>query len=144
MMKSRKLAHAYEYGRLFEANDAEFLPEFDGKNKAGLWRRKISAYLITKYPEMSELLEWVEQKVVAVDSKVPKGCKKIDHQDSVALGRHRWGFLNVNLTGDAYEVFGNIPRGDGLEVWRRVLADTCQKTKKEKIDLANVVTQPRP
>ena len=93
---------------------------------------------------MTELLEWAEQKIVAIDHEVLKSYKKVDHKDSVALGQHLWGFLNVNLTGDAYEVFGNIPRGDGLEVWRRVLEDTCQKTKKEKIDLENAVMQPRP
>ena len=55
--KGRKMAHQYEYGRLFEAKDAKFLPEFDGKTKAGLWRRKVSSYLITKYPEMANLLK---------------------------------------------------------------------------------------
>ncbi len=41
-------------------------------------------------------------------------------------------------------MFGNIPRGDGLEVWRRVLEDTCQKTKAEKLALENAVMQPKP
>ena len=34
--KGRKRAHQYEFGRLFEAKDAEFLPDFNGKDKAGL------------------------------------------------------------------------------------------------------------
>ena len=34
--EGRKLAHSYEFGKLSEAKDAKFLPEFDGKNKAGL------------------------------------------------------------------------------------------------------------
>jgi hypothetical protein len=143
-MRGRKLAHQYEYGRLFEAKEAKFLPEFDGETKAGLWRRKVSSYLITKYPDIAELLEWVEKKQTTLDSKSLKAHTKIDYKDTIALGKHLWGFLNVNLHGDAYEVFGNIPRGDGLEVWRRVLEDTCQKTKAEKLDLEHAVMQPRP
>ena len=84
---------------------------------------------------MADLLEWVEKKQVLVDTKLLKSYKKVDHRDTVALAQHRWGFHNVNLVGDAYEVFGNIPRGDGLEVWRRVLEDTCQKTKAETLAL---------
>ena len=86
----------------------------------------------------------MEKKQTTIDSKSLKADTKIDYKDTIALGKHLWGFLNVNLHGDAYEVFGNIPRGDGLEVWRRVLEDTCQKTKAEKLDLEHAVMQPRP
>ena len=37
-----------------------------------------------------------------------------------------------------------ISPGDGLEVWRRVLEDTCQKTKAETLALENAVLQPKP
>ncbi len=90
--EGRKLAHSYEIGKLFEAKDAKFLPEFNGEDKAGLWRRKVSAYLITKYPEMADGLEWVERKQVLVDNRFLKKYKRVDHRDSVALAQHLWDF----------------------------------------------------
>jgi hypothetical protein len=89
-VRGRKLAHQYEYGRLFEAKEAKFLPEFDGKTKAGLWRRKVSSYLITKYPDIAELLEWVEKRQTTIDSKSLKAYTKIDYKDTIALGKHLW------------------------------------------------------
>ena len=47
----------YEYGKLFEVKDAKSLPDYNGKANAGLWRKKVSYYLISKYPEMEKLLE---------------------------------------------------------------------------------------
>ena len=96
-----KKAHEYEYGKLFEAKDAKFLPEYNGKEKGGLWRRKVSYYLISKYPDMEFLLEWVEQQKEVVNPKLLRNFKKIDLVDSVALGKHLWGFLNISLSGDA-------------------------------------------
>ena len=57
--RGRKHANEYEYGRLFGANDAEHLPGHNGEEKGGLWRRKVSYYLISKYPDMEHLLEFV-------------------------------------------------------------------------------------
>ena len=63
-----KRAHEYEYGKLFEAKDAKFLPEYNGNGKGGPWRRQVSYYLISKYPDMEFLLEWVEKQKEIVDS----------------------------------------------------------------------------
>ena len=100
-----KKPRSYEFGKLFEAKDAKFLPEFNGKEKAGIWRRKVSHYLISKCPDMERLLEWVEQQKEVVDSKLLQTFRHLDPQDSVALSRHLWGFLNVSLVGDAWELW---------------------------------------
>ena len=68
----------------------------------------------------------------------------MDHLDSVALGKHVWGSLNVNLTGDAYEVVGSIPRGVGQKVRREFRKETTQKTQAEKISRENPVMQLKP
>ena len=60
----------YEYGELFEVKDAKSLPDYNGKANAGLWRKKVSYYLISKYPEMEKLLEWVGSTKEVVDSQV--------------------------------------------------------------------------
>ena len=103
-----KKAHMYEHGKLFEVKDAKSLPDYNGKANAGLWRKKVSYYLISKYHEMEKLLEWVERKKEVVDSKVLANYNKLDPNDSIALSKHLWGFLNISLPGDAWETFGNV------------------------------------
>ena len=134
-----KKAHEYEFGKLFEVKDAKSLPDYNGNDKGGLWRKKISDYLISKYPDMEKLLEWVEEKKEAVDHTLLRTYKKIDSRDSIALSMHLWGFLNISLVGDAWETFGNVVKGDGLEAWRRVLEKVTQKTKVEILDLEKSV-----
>ena len=47
---------------------------------------------------MEYLLEWVEKQKEIVDSKPTRNLKKVELVDSVALGRHLWGFLNISLS----------------------------------------------
>ena len=68
--------------------------------------------------------------------------RRLDPRDTIALSRHLWGFLNVSLSGDAWETFGNVPKGEGLEAWRRVLVDITQKTRSEILDLERAVMHP--
>ena len=96
---------------MFEAKDAKLLPGYNGKGKAGVWRKKVSYYLISKYPDMEHLLEWFGNQQEAIEPQILKNFKKIDLVDSIALGTHLWGFPNISLSGDAWETFGNIPKG---------------------------------
>ena len=93
---------------------------------------------------MEKLLEWVEEKKEAVDAQLLKTYKKIDSRDPIALSMHLWGFLNISLVGDAWETFGNVVKGDGLEAWRRVLEEVTQKIKVEILDLEKSVMHPSP
>ena len=68
--------------------------------------------------------------------------KKLDPQDSIALSKHLWGFLNISLSGDAWETFGNVGKGEGLEAWRKVLEEVTQKTRVEVLDLEKAVMHP--
>ena len=88
----------YEYGELSEAKDAKSLPEYDGKVKGELWRKNVSYYLISKYPDMEKPLEWVESKKGVVDSKILKTYERIPPQDPIALAKHLCGFFNISLT----------------------------------------------
>ena len=124
-----KKAHEYEFGKLFEVKDAKSLPDYNGNDKGGLWRKKISYYIISKYPDMEKLLEWAGGKTEAVDAKLLKTYEKIDSKDPIALSMHLWGFLNFSLAGDAWGAFGDVVKGDGLEAWRRVLEEVTQKTE---------------
>ena len=103
--KGFKEAHEHEHGQLFGAKDAKTLPEYSGKANGALWRKKVSYYLISKYPGMEKLVEWVEEKKEAVDATLLRTYKKIDSQDPIALSMHLWGFLNISLVGDAWDVW---------------------------------------
>ena len=46
--KGLKKAHEYDYGKLFEAKDAKSLPEHKGRANGGVWRKKVSYYIISK------------------------------------------------------------------------------------------------
>ena len=48
------------------------------------------------------------------------------------------------MTGDAWETFGNVPKGEGLEAWRKVLEEVTQKTRSEVLDLERAVMHPHP
>ncbi len=46
-----------EYGKLFEVKDAKALPIFNGKEKGSYWHKKVTFYLASKCPEITELLK---------------------------------------------------------------------------------------
>ena len=46
-----------------------------------------------------------------------------------------WAFLNLNLTGQAHEVFNTVPAMHGLDVWRRVTGELFTLTDLHHLDL---------
>ena len=62
--------------------------------------------------------------------------------DSSVLDGHLWGFLNLNLTNQAKEVFNNVPSMHGLEVWRRLIGELLPLTDLRQMDLQTVVYAP--
>ena len=131
-----------EYGKLFEVKDAKILPSFNGKEKGSYWHKKITFYLASRCPEITAILKWVEKQEDPVTDKSLRSCPDTDGEDAVILSRHLWGFLNVTLTDDAWEIFENIDKGDGFEAWRQVLANVVKKTRIEKIRLERMVLNP--
>ena len=58
------------------------------------------------------------------------------------LSHHLWGFLNTNLTGEAYEIFSNVDESMGFAAWRRVLRNISQRTRAELLKLEDKVLAP--
>ena len=46
-----------------------------------------------------------------------------------------WGFLNLNLTGAAREIFSNTDSSQGLEVWRKIHLLIYSKTERRQDEL---------
>ena len=125
------------------------LPRYDGaKDKIGLWRRKTMYYLHSKCSDMKTLLEWAEKRPDAIDNDELVSDTYFNanlqnlEQDAAVLSYFLWGFLNVNLVSDAWDVFDNVPIENGLEAWRQINMDTTQLTEAEIFRLEDHVLAP--
>ena len=52
-----------------------------------------------------------------------------------------WGFLSVNLEGDAWSVLDSLDRR-GFEVWRRLIKDSVRKNASERFHMEGTVLRP--
>ena len=125
------------------------MPRYDGKNKREYWRKMVSYYLYSKSVDMGPLLKWAEQQKEPITTVMMHEAQRVDVEmrkvetDPEVLAHHLWGFLNISLTEDAWEIFDNVPVGCGLEVWRLVNIDTTQKTEGELMEMEDLVQNPR-
>ncbi len=124
------------------------IPRYDGKTKPELWRKKITYYLHSKNANMKNLLRWAElQEVPIVSAGLATAWNEVDSlamlsDDPEVLSYHLWGFLNVNLTDAAWDLFDGVAMESGLEVWRVVNLDMTQKTQSELLALEDAVLTP--
>ena len=120
----------------------------------------VSYYLYSKNVDMGPLLKWAEKQLNPISgflaATVVGTAKRLVEQDDLkeddercptstveadpeVLAHHLWGFLNISLTDDAWEIFGSADVGNGLEVWRLVNLDTTQKTEWELMEMEDLV-----
>ena len=104
-------------------------------------------YLIGRAPDMLELLQWAESRNVGSDPKPITSADvrvltTVNGVDPNVLDGHLWAFLNLNLTGQAKEVFNNTTVMHGLEVWRRLVAELFTLTDLRQPDLQALVYAP--
>ena len=117
-----------------------------------MWKTKISNFLVTRAPEMVAALEWTQrQERIITEAKLEEFAESRKWRRSLAgerptdlriLGHHLWGFLNVNLSGDAFTIFGNIPRSQGFEAWRKVMKGLNERSTAELMKLETKVLSP--
>ena len=122
----------------FDTKDAkENLPRYDGRTKREYWRKMVSYYLYSKCVDMGPLLKWAEQQTEPLTAASIEEALLSDPEvrkitnDPEVLAHHLWGFLNISLTEDAWEIFDNADVGQGLEVWRLLNIDTAKETECE-------------
>ena len=127
------------------------LPKYNGADKHGvkeMWRKKVTFFLHSRNPDMRDLLRWAELEKEAItpgsltsaafSSPLLQGLK----EDPEVMAYHLWGFLNVNLTDAAWDIFEGVDMENGLEVWRLVNIDTTQKSHAELLRLEDEVNRP--
>ena len=89
---------------------------YDGSDNNGInWKNLIRGFLVGRVPLMRQLLQWAEDHGAAeiVNGEVEALGPYADESPSI-LSHLPWAFLGVNLTGDAREIFGNVPDSQGL------------------------------
>ncbi len=124
------------------------LPRFNGRDKAELWRKKVTYFLHSKNANMRNLLRWAELQTKEITEHVLQDA--VHSADSLAmlsddpevLSYHLWGFLNGNLTDAAWDLFDGVNIENGLEVWRVVNLEITQKTQSELLALEDQVLTP--
>ena len=69
---------------------------------------------------MGPLLKWAEQQTKPIDLDGIKDAQKTGGElaklanDADVLAHHLWGFLNISLTDDAWEILDSLEVGQGL------------------------------
>ena len=121
------------------------LPQYNGREKSAWWRKKVTAYLHSRNPDMKDVLRWAELQKDPITKESLRAAKTSHpllvnlRDDPEILGFHLWGFLNVNLVSDAWEIFDGVDAENGLEVWRVLNLNTTQKTSAELHRLEDAV-----
>ncbi len=124
------------------------LPRYNGKEKAEIWRKKVTYYLHSKNANMNNLLRWAELQVEPIDAvQLATAVREVDSlamlsDDPEVLSYHLWGFLNVNLLDAAWDLFDGVEIENGLEVWRIVNLEITQRPQSELLALEDKVLTP--
>ena len=58
------------------------------------------------------------------------------------LSWETWGFLNMNLKGDARMCFENVPDFQSFEAWRKIMKLVRNRSEVRKLSLHNIVQKP--
>ena len=97
---------------------------------------------------MKALLGWAEKRTEPITieeidegSWFDKGLTDLVQNPGV-MSYFLWGFLNVNLENEAWEILDNIDMENGLEVWRQLTQDSTQLTEGEIYRLEDAVLAP--
>ena len=71
----------------------------------------VSYYLYSKNVDMGPLLKWAEQRKEPITNAMMQNAARADGEvgkletDPEVLAHHLWGFLNISLVDDAWEIF---------------------------------------
>ena len=85
--------------------------QFDGVKNGSVWRSSISNYLISKAPELQNILPLVEaceDRAASIGYLASLTSSWMPYARLQMLGMELWGFLNLNITGNARARFENV------------------------------------
>ena len=135
------------YSKLFECKFKDELPRYDGRKEGVSWRKKVRNFLTSRCPDMAEALNKAERSTSiphgSLDNEFTAGGASVAVLDALL-----WGFLNTNLTDDAWNILDVVSGAEGhtrgLEVWRRLCDDIVNKSSAERLLMEDHILRPAP
>lgn len=112
--------------------------QFDGKKQRSTWKTTTRNYFLTKATDIDYILDLVEahEDVPAKAHDIGVALRGILRSARVQyLAEEVWGYLNLNLTDAAREIFENVPRREGFEAWRKFLKIIGRRCEVCRIEL---------
>ena len=95
--------------------------QFDGGKTGAHWKTITRGYFMSRCPMTKFLLRWAEDfKKNTILPEHVFALKPFMDEDPMVIDHLLWAYFNLNLTGQAREIFCNVGDFQGLEVWRRV------------------------
>ena len=122
---------------------------YDAK-KPQEWLQSLRDYVAGRTAEMDPLLDWVEQQAEDIpfdlDRQPGSAPMVIVAPNLREVSRQFWALLSplVSEDGAMAGMFGNVPRHNGLEAWRRLAEPINEDKILVRKDLLPIVTNPRP
>ena len=98
---------------------------YNDKN-ATQWRLLTRNYWVGRTPHMKTFLDWIDRQpddeiTYDILKQVKDSCELMVDIDILDASMQMWAYLNMNLQGDALEIFNNVEVLNGAEAWRRII-----------------------
>ncbi len=140
--RDRRLFHD---SKIFESKFAqEGRNQYGGGKDGASWRILIRGYFVGKMPVCKQLLQWAEEfKNVAITMQDVQNLAGWMEEDPGVISHLLWAFFNINLIGEAREIFCNVEDSHGLEVWRRVCNKINDKGERRRDELYEAIHHPK-
>ena len=99
---------------------------------------------MSKVPIVKQLLQWAEdfRKSVITTEHVDMLEPFMDESPRV-VNHLIWGYLALNLTGLAHDIFANVEEFNGLEVWRRLVQKIDDRSERRRDELKDAIEKPK-
>ena len=118
--------------------------QYDGDKGGAPWRLMIRQYLISRAPEMEIILQAVDAQEdrSAMTKELAPAVPILSPQLVQKLSRDLWGFLTLNLTGNARLLLNNSATLEGFELWRRLMKGVRSRSEIRRHDLLGKLQRP--
>ena len=114
------------------------------------WLKDVRDYIAGRTESMDPLLDWIEAQAndIDVEHVLLHGNAPmiVDAPNLKEVARQMWAMLGPLLKHDPKMagIYANVPRHNGLEVWRRVATPINEDKAMVRRQLLSIVTNPKP
>ena len=118
--------------------------QYDGDKGGAQWRLMIRQYLISRAPEMEIILQAVDAQEdrSAMAKELAPAVPILSPQLVQKLSRDLWGFLTLNLQGNARLLLNNSATLEGFELWRRLMKGIRSRSEIRRHELQGKLQRP--